>query len=350
MSVIDLRSDTVTLPDENMRKAMATAEVGDDVHEEDPTINQLEATVAVLTKKEKALFVTSGTQGNLICAMIYGSAKFPSEIIMGDKAHTNLWEVGGASLIARTAVRTLPTNSDGTISLDILEEHIITENEEDIHVGHTAAVFLENTHNALGGKVLPMAYVRKVRELCDAKKVPLHCDGARSWNAAVALNIPLSEVLAPFDTASICLSKGLGAPVGSMIVGTAAFIAKARKIRKMLGGGMRQAGIVAAGALYAIDNLLPRMHEDHEMAMALYKGISEQLKLPAIEPQSNIVVFTVSDENKKRDVFVKLCDEQGLRLVGWLGTGTVRAVTHYGNTMDDMVRAVTIISETMSKI
>lgn len=346
-SFIDLRSDTVTVPDAGMRRAMAEAPVGDDVMREDPSVNELETKFAALTGKEKALFVSSGTQGNLICAILYGASKFPAEIIMGDKAHTNLWEVGGASLVGRVAVRTVPTNDDGTISLAALEANTFLS-ETECHTGVTAAIFLENTHNGCGGKVLPMDYVASVRAFCDEKKVPLHCDGARSWNAAAALGLELRDVLGPFDTASVCLSKGLGAPVGSVIVGPAAFIEKARKVRKMLGGGMRQCGIVAAGALYALEHLQKRIPEDHAMAKALYDGlVGGEAPLEAIAPQSNIVVFNVP---ARRDEFVAECRARGVRFVAWVGPNAVRAVFHYGNTMDEVSTVVATVKAVVASL
>jgi len=330
--VIDLRSDTLTTPDAGMRAAMQEAPVGDDVFGEDTSILTLEAKMAKACGKEKALFVPSGTMGNLICALIHGEGLF-SEIIMGSDSHTANWEAGGASVLGRVFVRQVQNNADGTLPLDKLEGSIQYPN---IHNGITRAIFLENTHNACGGAVLPMEYVNQVRAICDKNKIILHCDGARAWNAAVALGIDISDVLKPFDTASLCLSKGLGAPVGSVVVGSAAFIDKARHVRKMLGGGMRQAGIVAQGANYAFDNLYGRMKEDHANASLLGKLLSEGSSFKVVTPQSNIVVFTVAADDATRDKFVAACAAENVKVVAWKQTGSVRAVAYYGITTADI--------------
>ena len=338
--VINLRSDTFTSPDDGMRAAMAKAVVGDDVFGEDASINALEAKLAKATGKERALFVPSGTMGNLICALIHGEGLF-SEIIMGSDAHTANWEAGGASVLGRVFVRQVTNNADGTLPIEKLEASIQYPN---IHNGITRAIFLENTQNACGGAVLPMEYIEKVRALCDKNKIILHCDGARAWNAAVALGISIADVLKPFDTASLCLSKGLGAPVGSIVVGSADFIAKAKHVRKMLGGGMRQAGIIAEGANYAFDNLYSRMGEDHANARLLAKLLVEKAKFSVVTPQSNIVVFTVADSDKKRDEFVDACLKENVKVCAWKQTGSVRAVVYYGITAADIEEAVVRIT------
>jgi len=338
---IDFRSDTLTSPDERMRKAMSEAVVGDDVFMEDPTIKLVEGKVAQLTGKAGALFVPSGTMGNLIAAVVHSEGLY-SEIMIGDKSHTALYEVGGTSIVARSFVRQLPNNADGTISLDVISRSVQGVN---VHYTTTRALFLENTHNALGGKVLPLEYLLKVRELCDQHKIALHCDGARVWNAATALGVAPKVLLDPFDTASVCLSKALGAPVGSVVVGSIAFIDKARRARKMLGGGLRQAGILAAAGLFALDHMYERLREDHAMAATFAKQLTA-LGLSVVEPQSNIVLFTVGDA-VKRTVFLEKCAQRGLKLIG-MGVDYVRAIPHYGNTDQDVTDAVKIIGDILA--
>jgi len=218
--VLEFRSDTFTMPNDEMRQVMASAIVGDDVFVEDPTINELEEEVAKISGKEKGLFVPSGTMGNLICQMIHAGGLF-SEIIIGDCSHIALFEVGGGAIVGGASQRHVPNAEDGTIPLDALRKAIRGKN---IHYPTTRAICLENTHNAKGGKILPIEYIASVRSLCDEHGIALHLDGARLWNAAIALQVPPAEILKYFDSASLCLSKALGAPVGSVIVGSKSFI------------------------------------------------------------------------------------------------------------------------------
>ena len=340
--VVDFRSDTLTLPSDDMRLAMAHAIVGDDVFAEDPTIISLESEVATWVGKEKGLFVPTGTMGNLICQMIHASGLF-SEIIVGDCSHIALFEVGGGAIVGRANIRQVPNADDGTIPLDVLRRAIRPKN---VHYPTTRAICLENTHNAKGGKVLPLDYIAQVRSLCDEHGISLHLDGARVWNAATALQVPPKDILKYFDTASLCLSKALGAPVGSVIVGSKIFIDDARRARKMLGGGMRQAGIVAAGGLYAVKHMYNRLSEDHDMARELARLLSA-LGLVVVPPESNIVIWQIEPAKCAR--FVELCGSKGLKVV-IMAEGRIRAIPHYGNTMDDVRLAVTKIEEVLKEL
>ncbi|HBY95842.1 MAG TPA: threonine aldolase, partial [Chloroflexi bacterium] len=239
MTPIDLRSDTVTFPTPAMRQAMAKAEVGDDVYGEDPTVNRLEALAAEMLGKEAALFVPSGTMGNLVCLLTHCGRG--DEVIMGDRAHTYLFEAGGSAAVGGIHPRVLPNQSEGTLDLEQVRDAIRSEN---VHHPRTKLLALENTHNRAGGTVLPLDYIASARAICDEHGIALHCDGARLWNAAVFLGESPAAVAAPFDSLSVCLSKGLSAPVGSLVVGSAVFVREARRARKQLGGGMRQAGVL----------------------------------------------------------------------------------------------------------
>jgi threonine aldolase len=292
--IIELRSDTLTKPDAAMRQAMATAEVGDAVWGTDPTVKALEAQVASMTGKEAALFVPSGVMGNLVLVMCHCDSR-SSEVLLGDRCHQLLYETGNLASVAGVQTRSVPTAADGTLDLNALRACF---RGVDQHWPTTRAVLLENTHNFAGGKVLPMSYVQEVRAIVDAfnakepadRQVALHCDGARAWHAAVALGITIEEVLAPFDTASLCLSKALGAPMGSVIVGPRSTIeGKARRLVKMLGGGMRQTGIVAAGAIHALTHQYARLAEDHARARELYEAL-KAAGIDAVLPETNIAL------------------------------------------------------------
>ncbi len=334
--IVDFRSDTLTVPNEEMRLAMASAVVGDDVFGEDPTIIELEEEVAKLAGKEKGLFVPTGTMGNLICQIIHAGGLF-SEIIVGDCSHIALFEVGGGAIAGRAHLRHVANADDGTIPLDVLRRSIRSKN---VHFPTTRAICLENTHNAKGGKVLSLEYIASVRSLCDEHGIALHLDGARLWNAATALQVAPSDILKHFDSASLCLSKALGAPVGSVVVGTRAFIDEARRARKMLGGGMRQAGIVAAAGLFAVRKMYTRLSDDHAMARQMAQGLSS-IGITVIPPESNIVIWHI--EPSKCSKFIDLCASQGLKLV-IMAEGRIRAIPHYGNTSDDVERALKVIA------
>ncbi|MQY42446.1 low-specificity L-threonine aldolase [Epibacterium sp. SM1969] len=263
--VADLRSDTVTRPDNAMRAAMAAAEVGDDVFGDDPTIARLEATLAERLGKEAALFVPSGTQSNLIAIMSHCGRG--EEVITGKAYHVNRYEAGGAAVLGSCVFDTLPVHTDGGLLPGDIQAAV---KEDDFHHAVSRLLSLENTHN---GKVVPLARIAEATAAGRAAGLMLHLDGARVFNASVALGRDVAELAAPFDTVSVCLSKGLGAPVGSVLVGPAPFVVRARRLRKMLGGGMRQAGVLAAAGLHALEHNVARLSEDHQKAAALAEAL-----------------------------------------------------------------------------
>ena len=282
--LVDMRSDTVTKPSAAMRDAMAKAEVGDDVFGDDPTVKRLEARVAELCGKEAGLFVPSGTMGNLCCVLAHTWER-GSEYIVGDAAHIYIYEQGGAAQFGGAHPRALPTAADGTLDLGAVGRAV---RADDAHFPVTKLLCLENTHNMCGGVVLPTSYVAAAGALAREHGVALHMDGARVWHAADALGEPLARVLAPAESASVCLSKALGAPAGSVVVGPDALVARARRLRKGLGGGMRQAGVLAAAGLHALAEHRERLLEDHEHAAELAEGL-EQLGFAVQRPETNMV-------------------------------------------------------------
>jgi threonine aldolase len=324
--MIDLRSDTVTHPTPAMREAMARAEVGDDVYREDPTVNRLEAMAADLLGKEAALFVPSGTMGNLIGVL--GHCQRGDEVIMGHLGHTFLFEGGGVSALGGVFVHTLPNQPDGTLRL---EDILSAIRPSDVHHPITRLVVLENTHNRCGGVPLSVAYTRQVGEAVHARGLALHLDGARIFNAAVALGVTARALAEPADTVTFCLSKGLCAPVGSVLCGSRDFIERARRIRKQLGGGMRQAGILAAAGIVALETMIDRLAEDHARARALAQGLARLpgIRLPMGMPASNMV-FIALDDNLPLDAaaFAARLADHGVR-VGVIGPRQFRLVTHY---------------------
>lgn len=335
---IDLRSDTVTRPTPAMRKAMAEAVVGDDQNGEDPTVNELERRGAELLGKEAAVFVPSGIMGNLTSILTHASRGH--EIIIGDQSHILWYEAAGAAAVGSVSPRTVPTNPDGTLPLDAIEA-VIRIPEPGFPA--TAAIAVENTHNRCGGTVLPQAYLADLRALADAHGIPIHMDGARIFNAAAALGIPASEIAAHADTVQFCFSKGLAAPVGSMVVGSAELIAKVRGYRKLLGGAMRQAGVIAAAALVSFDQMIDRLPEDHARARQLADVIAEYpaytIDLDSV--QTNLVIFqTRRDPN---DVVAAL-KERGI-LVGNMSGRGIRMVTHYEITDNHIDTVSTALKE-----
>jgi len=268
MDWVDLRSDTVTQPTAAMREAMAQAVVGDDVYGEDPTVNQLEQLAAHRLGKDAAMFVTSGTMANLAAVLTHCSRG--DEIILGDMAHTFLNEAGGVAALGGVQPRTIPTQPDGTLALRDIEGAV---RSVDVHYPRSRLVCLENTHNRRGGAPLSVGYTRQVGELVHKRGLSLHIDGARLFNAAVSLGTEARELAAPADSVSFCLSKGLCAPVGSLLCGMDEFISQARRIRKQLGGGMRQAGVIAAAGIVALETMVDRLAEDHDRARRLADGL-----------------------------------------------------------------------------
>lgn len=333
MDKIDLRSDTVTWPTPKMRDAMANAVVGDDVFGDDPTVIQLEKEAAQLLGKEAALLVSSGTQGNLVSILTHCDQR-GSEIIVGDKAHTFVYEAGGVSVLGGIHPHTVPVLDDGTMPLDAIRKAIRGDN---YHFPVTRLISLENTQGTVGGVPISKAYTDEVAAIAREHNLILHIDGARIFNAAAALNTSARDLIEHADSMTFCLSKGLCAPVGSIIVGSEAFIAKARRVRKVLGGGMRQAGVLAAAGLIAIHEMANRLHEDHANACLLGELIGE---IPGIQVNSihtNFVFFDLLPDAKlnPQEFMKRLNAEHDIILVPYPGhKQTIRAVLHYWITED----------------
>ncbi|CAH1383075.1 hypothetical protein MTP99_007114 [Tenebrio molitor] len=292
--VVDLRSDTISKPTPEMREAMANAVVGDDVFGEDPTVAELERRAAELLGKEDAAFVATGTMANLIAIMVHCPQR-GSEIISGDNGHTFRFEQGGPAQIAGVQTSLIKNNEDGTFSLDELRDRI--RKNPDFHEPYTSLVIIENTHNMCGGKVLPLDWIEKVKNISKDYNIPVHMDGARIMNAAVYLKVPVARVARDVDTVCFCLSKGLGAPIGSILAGSKAFVDKAKRTRKVLGGGWRQAGIIAAAGLVALDTMIGRLQEDHDHIMQIARAIDSlksdifKVDLPAVH--TNILMMYI---------------------------------------------------------
>ncbi len=334
---IDLRSDTVTLPTPAMREAMAHAELGDDVYGEDPTINRLESLAAKKTGKEAALLVPSGTMGNLLALLAHCGRG--DEAIIGNESHIYHYEAGGASVLGGVALSTVPTLPTGELPLAALSAAI--RDPEDDHEALTRLICLENTHNRCGGVVLPLPYMADVAQFARERGLLVHLDGARVFNAAVALGTDVQSITAHVDSLMFCLSKGLSAPVGSMLAGDAAFIRRARRLRKMVGGGMRQAGVIAAAGIIALEQMVERLAEDHANARMLAEGLAQ---IPGIAidralVQTDIVIFRLDGDRWTPAQFVRALAERGV-LIGEIGHGRLRAVTHYGITADQIEQAL----------
>lgn len=293
METVDLRSDTVTKPTPEMREAMAEAEVGDDVYRDDPTVNRLEALAAQMLGKEASLFVPSGTMGNLIALLVH--CQRGDEVIVGNQSHIYLNEAGGMAALGGIQPCPIQNQKDGTLRL---EEIVASIRSEDVHHPITRLICLENTQNICGGVPLTPAYTREVGEVARRNGLLLHIDGARIFNAAVAQNVPIQDLVEPADSVMFCLSKGLAAPIGSMLVGTHKFIARARHIRKMLGGGMRQVGIVAAAGIISLEKMVNRLYDDHVRAKNLADGLRQVKGLVVDEgsPYSNMVYLNLADD------------------------------------------------------
>ncbi|MHB8133360.1 MAG: low-specificity L-threonine aldolase [Anaerolineaceae bacterium] len=335
--MIDLRSDTVTLPTKEMRIAMADAHVGDDVYREDETINHLEKMSAELMGKEEGLFLTSGTMGNLIA--ILTTCQRGDEVIMGDCSHTFLHEVGGISALGGVMAHTLPNLPNGTIDINRIQEAI---RGADIHEPSTRMVVIENTHNRCGGVAISKEYIDQIGVISQNYGLSFHMDGARIFNASIKLNEPVKSLIQNVDSITFCLSKGLGAPVGSVLCGTADFIQKARKIRKQLGGGMRQAGIIAAGGVYALNHNINRLINDHRRANVLAIGLQsiEGIDLAPNTPQTNMVFLNIRlSENQTIDQIQDDLRTKGI-LVGVAGKQSLRLVTHLGISDEDIQKVI----------
>ena len=342
--LIDLRSDTVTKPTPAMRRAMAEAEVGDDVYGEDPTVNRLEAMVAEMLGKEAAVFVASGTMGNLISVLSHCGRG--DEMILGDRAHIFLSEQGGTAALGSIQSRTVPNQPDGKLDLELVAESIRGDNE---HYPVTRLFALENTQNSCGGRVLPVAYMDAAGDLAHTHGLPLHVDGARLWNAAVALNESPARVVRGADSVSVCLSKGLGAPVGSVVVGSAEFIRKARRNRKIVGGGMRQAGIIAAAGIVAITEMVERLADDHANAQRMAQGLAQidgiQIDVAAVE--TNLVFFSLTRDDLTPSQLASGLAERGVLLYP-TGGRRLRAAINHHISADDVDQTLAAIKDILA--
>lgn len=340
--MIDLRSDTVTKPTEAMRKASFLAEVGDDVYGEDPTVNKLEETAAEMLGKEAALFVTSGTQGNQIAVLTH--CRSGNEILLEQDSHIFYYEGGAISAFAGVQPRTIK-GKRGSIDPKQIEAAI---RPDDIHVPETGLICLENTHNRAGGAVVPIENMRNIYTIARAHHIPVHLDGARLFNAAAAAGISVKEFASYTDSVQICLSKGLGAPVGSIIAGTKDFIHRARKWRKRLGGGLRQAGMIAAPGIIALTEMTERLHEDHQHAKDLAEGLAN-VKGLAIENEveTNIVLINTEMTGMTADQVLKLLAENGIFAVSF-GPYTIRMTTHYDVSKQDIEKVILNVNRMLS--
>jgi len=337
--MIDLRSDTVTKPTEEMRKAMYNAEVGDDVYKEDPTVRELEETAADILGKEAALFVTSGTQGNQIAVLTH--CRPGQELLLEAESHIFYYESGAVSALAGVQTRTIAGNRGAMDPKSVLS----AIRSEDIHYPETGLICLENTHNRAGGAVIPVGNMEEIYSIAKANKIPVHLDGARLFNAAAAAGEDVKAFTKSTDSVQICLSKGLGAPVGSLLAGPSDFIQQARKWRKRLGGGMRQAGVIAAPGLIALTKMKDRLGEDQWNARVLAEGIEAipGMKL-ASQPETNIVVADVKDLNITSDIFVERLRAEGV-ITGTFGATHVRFVTHFDISEDQIQQAIESIAK-----
>lgn len=342
MKPIDLRSDTVTVPTPEMRKAMYEAEVGDDVYGEDPTVNRLEELTAEILGKEAALFVTSGTQGNQVAVLTH--TRRGDEVIAEAEAHVFMYEVGAIAALAGCQIRTIPGHQ-GMPSPDAVAAAIRTWN---VHFPRTGLVCLENTHNRAGGTILPQDQVEAVCAIAHEHGIPVHLDGARLFNAAVAQGRTARELAAPFDSVQICLSKGLAAPVGSMLAGSREFIREARRMRKLLGGGLRQAGVVAAAGIVALTRMVDRLAEDHANARRLAEGIAQipGLAIDLATVQTNMVFFDITDPRWDAAGVAGALGAAGV-LCNATGPRRLRWVTHKDVTAADCDQALAILAKTL---
>ena len=342
MKIIDLRSDTVTLPTEAMREAMASAELGDDVFGEDPTVNRLQQMAAERMGKEAALLVVSGTMGNLSALLTHCARGH--EVIVGDRCHTYLYEQGGMAALGGITPMAVPNQPDGTLRLEDIEAAIRGDNE---HYPRTRLVCLENTHNVCNGSPLTAAYTAQVAQLAHDHGLRVHLDGARVFNAAAALGADVRDLVRDVDSVTFCLSKGLCAPVGSVLCGSADFIAEARRARKVLGGGMRQAGVLAAAGIVALEQIAGRMAEDHVRAKRLAEGLGTIPGLAVAPVHTNILYFSVTEQTAKtaEQVAAEL-KAQGVLVIPRVG-GRIRAVTHYWISDEDIEHSIAAMQRVM---
>jgi len=346
MNSIDLRSDTVTLPTSMMRDAIWQAEVGDDVFGEDPTINRFEKMAAERMGKEAALFVVSGTMGNLVCTLTHCARG--EEVILGNKSHMFLNEAGGMSALGGIHPHIVDNQPDGTMRLADIEGAIRGDN---LHFPRTRLICIENTHNRCNGSALSPEYIDSVAALAKRHGLSLHLDGARIFNAAIALGVDVKELTRSVDSLSFCLSKGLSAPVGSVVCGSGDFIAEARRTRKVLGGGMRQAGIITAAGIVALEQMVDRLTEDHMNAGRLAEGIAqiEGLSIDIAAVQTNIIYFDLVSDRLDVETFITRLGKKGVKILHTGGPSRFRMVTHYGIEAQDIDATLTALREVIEE-
>ncbi len=343
MHSIDFRSDTITKPTPAMRAAMAAAEVGDDVLGDDPTVIRLEEMAARRVGKEAGLFVASGTMGNLVSLL--AQCGRGAEVILGDQAHTYIYEQGGMAALGGIHPRVARTQPDGTLDLDEVAGLIRVN---DVHQPRTRLITVENTHNRCGGTPLTVAYMRDLGALARQRGLLVHVDGARLFNAAVALGVDVKALVVDADSLTFCLSKGLAAPIGSVVCGSKAFIAEARRARKIVGGGMRQVGVIAAAGIVALEQMVDRLAEDHANARALAAGLVE---LPGIEVEqvanrTNILFFRITRPDLDAPTLAARLDAAGVRMLA-LDPRRVRAVLNYHVTAEDIQAALGVMRDVL---
>ena len=345
--MIDLRSDTVTLPTPAMREAMARAEVGDDVYGEDPTVNRLESIAAETVGMEAALLVPSGTMGNL--AAMLAHCPRGTRAFLGAQAHTYVYEAGGAAALGGIVMTPLRNRDNGELDLDELGDELAKP--PDAHFAPPGLVALENTHNLCGGAPVELSHMAAVAEIARSHRLPVHLDGARIFNAAIALETTAKAIAGHADSISFCLSKGLAAPVGSLLCGRREFIARARRMRKMLGGGMRQAGVFAAAGIVALETMIDRLVEDHQNARALAEGLGlvAGLNVRPVRRRTNMVMFEVDGGAPAGAKFAAAIKERGV-LVHARGPSSFRAVTHHGISRRDIDRVVAAAAEAAGEV
>ncbi len=345
MRLIDFRSDTVTLPTDEMREAIHTAVLGDDVFGEDPTTNRFEKMAAEVMGKEEALLVASGTMANLVCVLTHCSRG--EEVILGNQSHMFLNEVGGMSVLGGLHPHTVANQPDGTMRLEDIKAAIRGDN---VHWPRTRLICLENTHNRCYGSPLSPEYIDSVTSLARQNNLLVHLDGARIFNAVVALGIGVKEFTRNVDSISFCLSKGLSAPVGSVVCGSHDFIKEARRNRKLLGGGMRQTGIIAAAGFLAIEKMVKRLNEDHENARHLAEGIAgiTGLSIDADRVKTNILYFDLNSGGLTPEEFMTRLETKGIKLLR-TGPSRFRMVTHYGIRSEHIDTALVSLSEVLAE-
>jgi threonine aldolase len=345
--LIDLRSDTVTLPTPEMREAIARADLGDDVYGEDPSVNRLEAMAASMMGKDAALLVPSGTMGNL-AAMLTHCAR-GTKAMVGSQSHTNLYEAGGASALGGIVLTAIANTEEGELDTHELARELSTPADD--HFAQPSLVVIENTHNRCGGAPIKLSHMAEVSTAAHRRKIPLHLDGARIFNAALALETTPKEVASHADTVSFCLSKGLGCPVGSLLCGSREFIARAHRTRKVLGGGMRQAGIIAAAGIVAMTTMVDRLAEDHQNARALAQGLAlvAGLNVRAVANRTNMVVFDVDGDAEASRRFAAAMKERGV-LISPREATSFRAVTHHGISRADIDRSVAAAAQAAGEV